>query len=266
LDELILPRLSDEQKVMFDEADSYINAADDARARVSLDTQPSERPDRWLLDRAVSRLSGLCRDVPGYLPAYARLGTAYEMLGQRALAYNAYSTYFSGYKAHGQAPSDQGLILRRMLGCEPDYRRDRRGVFVQLEREGDQAYQSGDAATAEQKYARARQFADGEGDSREIQNRLTRLRQQPPAVGETASPKAAVLTVRVPSTADLQLDGIQFAGTGEERRIETPGLKPGKPYQVTLRATWEDQGRAVSREKAVTVYAGQALEVDLRSP
>jgi uncharacterized protein (TIGR03000 family) len=265
LDELILPRLTAEQKAMFDEADGYINAADDARARVTLDTQASERPDRWLLERAVSRLKSLCQVVPEYLPAHARLGTAYEMLGQRALAYSAYRAYFNGYRASGQAPSDPGLILRRMLGCEPDYRRDRRGIFDQLEREGDQAYQHGDVDTAEQKYQHAQQFADGEGDSREIENRLTRLRQAPPAVGETASVKA-ILKVRVPSTADLELDGIQFAGTGEERRIETPGLKPGKPYQVTLRATWEDQGKALSREKGVTVYAGQTQEVDLRSP
>jgi uncharacterized protein (TIGR03000 family) len=153
-----------------------------------------------------------------------------------------------------------------MLACEPDYQRDRRNIFRELESKGDIAFQHGDRAGAQQTYKDAERIADGADELQEIRSRITRLSDESPPADSTALSRPAVLTVHLPDTAELEFDGIQFAGAGEKRRIETPKLKTGKPYQATLRARWTEDGESRTKQKVVTFYAGQEQEVDLTSP
>lgn len=82
-----------------------------------------------------------------------------------------------------------------------------------------------------------------------------------------AGPPAAVdndkllLTVRMPSSdARLWIDGKATEQRGFERTFISPSLDPGT-YTYSLKATWEENGREVTREKQVRFQPGRQMTV-----
>jgi uncharacterized protein (TIGR03000 family) len=72
----------------------------------------------------------------------------------------------------------------------------------------------------------------------------------------------AQVDVGVPM-ADTRLwfNGEAAQQTGTERRFFTPPLEPGKEYTYTIRASWRNGDREVTREQVVTVRAGEETSV-----
>ena len=75
---------------------------------------------------------------------------------------------------------------------------------------------------------------------------------------------AARFTVRLPASAQLWIDGYQSRQSGPVRLFHSPAdLVPGKTYEYTFRARWDEGGRPVTRERVVPFQAGGAVAVDL---
>ncbi len=73
---------------------------------------------------------------------------------------------------------------------------------------------------------------------------------------------SAQLTVKVPADAQLWLGTMQSGQTGAERHFTFPALAAGDNY-FTLRSTWNDNGRMVTRDRQVNMKAGANTTVDL---
>jgi uncharacterized protein (TIGR03000 family) len=73
----------------------------------------------------------------------------------------------------------------------------------------------------------------------------------------------ALLKVKLPRPdARVMIDGQPTEQTGTERAFVSPRLDQGKNYTYTVKATWNDGGREMSREKTVQFRAGQDVGVD----
>jgi uncharacterized protein (TIGR03000 family) len=79
-----------------------------------------------------------------------------------------------------------------------------------------------------------------------------------------AEDKVAVLVVKLPADAQLEIGGFKSKQTGEVRKFESPTLAPGKKYSYLLKATWMAEGKEVVRETKVVLSAGQTEEIDVR--
>lgn len=75
--------------------------------------------------------------------------------------------------------------------------------------------------------------------------------------------KPAVLILRVPADARLEVDGVPTKQTGETRRFETPPLAPGT-YTYTIKVMLPSGGAETTRMRQVKVEAGKEVDVDLR--
>jgi uncharacterized protein (TIGR03000 family) len=70
-----------------------------------------------------------------------------------------------------------------------------------------------------------------------------------------------LLTVQVPSSdARLWIDGKATQQRGFERTFVSPSLDPGT-YTYSLKATWDENGREVTREKQVRFQPGRQMTV-----
>jgi uncharacterized protein (TIGR03000 family) len=77
----------------------------------------------------------------------------------------------------------------------------------------------------------------------------------------------ARVTVHLPADAKLWVDGKPTKQTGAVREFVTPPvLRAAQNYQYTFRAEWAQDGRAMSRERSVTVRATEAVTVDFSKP
>jgi uncharacterized protein (TIGR03000 family) len=74
------------------------------------------------------------------------------------------------------------------------------------------------------------------------------------------------VVIRVPEEARLEFEGVAMPETGRIRKFVSPPLVPGQRYHYDIRATWEEDGRTVKRERRVTVYAGEKAEIDFLEP
>ncbi len=74
----------------------------------------------------------------------------------------------------------------------------------------------------------------------------------------------ARLKVNLPADARLTIQGQASQSRGGERTFQSPALEPGKTYTYKLKATWSENGKAVTVEKDVDVRAGGEVAVDLR--
>jgi uncharacterized protein (TIGR03000 family) len=101
-----------------------------------------------------------------------------------------------------------------------------------------------------------------------IQNNPRRQRphQIDPEPIETAPPSCAVVQVLIPAHADLWFSGTKTEQVGLIRRFVTPALAPDKTYTYDVRASWQEDGRQVTRTQTVTVYPNQRTIVDFLSP
>ena len=87
----------------------------------------------------------------------------------------------------------------------------------------------------------------------------------PAAVPLTPAPVGtpAHLEVIVPDPdAMVWFNGQPTTTRGTVREFDSPALEPGKTYEYSVRAVWNDRGRAASSERVVSVTAGSQVVVD----
>jgi uncharacterized protein (TIGR03000 family) len=72
---------------------------------------------------------------------------------------------------------------------------------------------------------------------------------------------ATNITLRVPPTAIIWVDGVQAKGDGIERRFVTPPMVPGK-YYYEVKATWIEGSRSVERQHHLSFRAGDRVVYD----
>jgi uncharacterized protein (TIGR03000 family) len=72
---------------------------------------------------------------------------------------------------------------------------------------------------------------------------------------------SAYVDVRVPEDAVVYIQGKRMELTGTERRFVSPALNPDTDYTYTIRATWTEDDREVSKTKRLAVRAGEHREV-----
>jgi uncharacterized protein (TIGR03000 family) len=71
------------------------------------------------------------------------------------------------------------------------------------------------------------------------------------------------LRVRVPSpSARVWVDNTLTDQQGTDRLYTSPTLQPGQQYHYTVRASWMENGREVTKEKVLNFSPGQQLTVD----
>jgi len=76
-----------------------------------------------------------------------------------------------------------------------------------------------------------------------------------------------LLNVRVPSEAQIWIDGDKTQQSGSFRRFLSPQLDQGKSYVYTIKGEWQQQnGQKITRTRKVTVRAGEAVDIDLGRP
>jgi uncharacterized protein (TIGR03000 family) len=80
--------------------------------------------------------------------------------------------------------------------------------------------------------------------------------------GSAADPNAAMIDVRVPPEAQVTFDGEATTQRGPNRLFTSPALEPGKSYHYDVKASWNQNGRTVTRNRRVDVRAGQRTTVD----
>src|SRR4051794_33711706 len=73
---------------------------------------------------------------------------------------------------------------------------------------------------------------------------------------EARTAKPAIIRVRVPTQAQVLLDGEKTTQTGADRRFESPPLPPGKSFTYSVRAMWKEGGKEVVRKAEAVVRAG----------
>jgi uncharacterized protein (TIGR03000 family) len=84
-----------------------------------------------------------------------------------------------------------------------------------------------------------------------------------PAPNPSANQATVRVTVPDPD-ARVYFDDELTRQTGPERTFNSPPLDPSKSYTYTVRATWTENGREVSRSQDVKVQAGREAAVDFR--
>jgi uncharacterized protein (TIGR03000 family) len=81
------------------------------------------------------------------------------------------------------------------------------------------------------------------------------------------APAEATVDVVLPDPdADVFFNGEKMPGTGTDRRYLTPPLEPGPGYHYVVRASWRQDGKVVSDERRVDVFAGTRSVVDFTRP
>lgn len=78
-----------------------------------------------------------------------------------------------------------------------------------------------------------------------------------------ASSNQATIEVLVPQpNARVWVDDKLTQQQGTDRRFTSPTLERGREYSYTIRASWQENGREVSRQKTVTFAPGQQVAVN----
>jgi uncharacterized protein (TIGR03000 family) len=97
-----------------------------------------------------------------------------------------------------------------------------------------------------------------EAQVRALQQQIRELQGGKPRQDEAS----ARVVVRLPEDARLFVDNDPCPLTSAERSFNTPRLRPGVPYEYTLRAEVTRDGRAVKESKKVSLRAGEETVVE----
>ncbi|GIW78566.1 MAG: hypothetical protein KatS3mg105_0373 [Gemmatales bacterium] len=74
----------------------------------------------------------------------------------------------------------------------------------------------------------------------------------------------AWITVKVPDDAVIEINGRRTRSTGPVRTFETPPLEVGTTYHYTIRMTYTEGGKKVSRLRRIQFRPGEETIIDLR--
>ena len=74
------------------------------------------------------------------------------------------------------------------------------------------------------------------------------------------------LDIRVPSSAEVTVNGEKLTATGTNRRFTSTALTAGQTYEYKVKATWTENGKQMSKERTVSAQPGQRTTVNLMAP
>ena len=77
---------------------------------------------------------------------------------------------------------------------------------------------------------------------------------------EMPTPTVANLSIELPATAKLFVDGQLISGSGEKRQFHTPALPKGQAYFYDVKAEIDVNGKTEVEEKRVVLKAGDELK------
>jgi uncharacterized protein (TIGR03000 family) len=78
-----------------------------------------------------------------------------------------------------------------------------------------------------------------------------------------AATSPVYVDVKAPDGAQVWLGSTQSNQSGAVRSFVSPPLNPGSEYVYVVKASWVENGQPVTREKRVTVRAGEKITVDM---
>jgi uncharacterized protein (TIGR03000 family) len=84
-------------------------------------------------------------------------------------------------------------------------------------------------------------------------------------LGTASGGEAARVIVRVPEDAQLEFQGVNVPGTGRVRKFWSPPLAFNQTYTYNVRARWAEDGQEVTRDRQVSVAAGERVDIDFLS-
>jgi uncharacterized protein (TIGR03000 family) len=73
----------------------------------------------------------------------------------------------------------------------------------------------------------------------------------------------ATIRMHVPSDARVSFEGEATSQSGADRTFMSPSLTPGRAYVYHIRVQWNENGKAVERNRDVTVHAGDRISLDM---
>jgi uncharacterized protein (TIGR03000 family) len=83
----------------------------------------------------------------------------------------------------------------------------------------------------------------------------------------TPPANAALIEIQVPTEfAQVWFDNEASSSTGTKRYYVTPDLPAGKECHYDIKATWNVNGQAVTKERKIGVQPGQTTKVDFTKP
>jgi uncharacterized protein (TIGR03000 family) len=133
-------------------------------------------------------------------------------------------------------------------GLEPGYRYTYK-LDVEVERDG-------------QKLSESKTVTLRAGQSVNLEFEFDYTGEQPAAEPVAANPVRTSVTLHVPAEAKLILAGSESPSTGEVREFSTTKLAPGQIWDgYTIRVELERDGQTVTREKTLSLVAGQTYDL-----
>ena len=71
------------------------------------------------------------------------------------------------------------------------------------------------------------------------------------------------LDIRVPSSAEVTVNGEKLTATGSRRQFTSSALTSGQTYEYKVKATWTENGKEMTKERTVQGRPGRRTMVDL---
>ena len=82
-----------------------------------------------------------------------------------------------------------------------------------------------------------------------------------PAAANPVADNRAHIRIALPADAEVRFDGDKTSQTGADRRFVSPPLQPGHEYGYEVTAQWKENGHEVTRDRRITVHAGDVVNV-----
>jgi uncharacterized protein (TIGR03000 family) len=82
----------------------------------------------------------------------------------------------------------------------------------------------------------------------------------------TSPDNRATITVHLPESATLAVDGKPTTSTSATRHFYSPPLEPGRTYHYTFEARMERDGKTVKAQRSVDVTANDRREITINMP
>lgn len=83
-----------------------------------------------------------------------------------------------------------------------------------------------------------------------------------PAGKRTGADTKAHIWLRVPTNAEVWVDGVKTKQSGATRYFFSPPLTPGRQYSYSLRIRWKKDGKPVEETQRVLVHSGATIRRD----
>jgi uncharacterized protein (TIGR03000 family) len=85
-------------------------------------------------------------------------------------------------------------------------------------------------------------------------------------MGDTTMNRPALINLSVPEGATVWFDDAKTQQTGQFRQFVSPPLAAGGEFAYDVKATWNQDGKEVTRTRHIPVHAGEVLNIALDAP